>query len=872
MPEKILLNGKWNLKDEEKGIEIKAEVPGSVFEALIKNNIIEDPFYGLNEHEVSWVYESEWHYETKFDVNSKFLDHSHILLRFHGLDTISEVYLNGSLLGKTDNMFMSYDFDVKSKLKQSDNSIQVVFKSPTEKAREEIKKHGLRLVTTPEALPGVSYLRKAQYSFGWDWGPKIPDIGIWKSVELIGFEMLMIENLHVLQTFHYDLGSSNLKDFDHIPDHRVNSVDLSFNIELYPIEVEFEKVGFFVKLEITAPDNSTFKIEKPLVSMNQTITLTIEKPILWWIHELGKPNLHEVNITIFKEKQLDIYTQKFGIREILLIRKPDKWGESFYFRLNGIPIFIKGANWIPVDSFIPRGKKQGLYQKNLKHAKAANMNMLRVWGGGIYEDDAFYDICDEFGLLVWQDFPFACHLYYPDNEFIQNFTEEAIQNIKRLRNHPSLAIWCGNNEIEFLWRGLLADSDLKDSKLIKKLENGYVEIFEHILPSLLKNYDVDRPYWPSSPSNGFIGDKLGTIDSNDPNSGDSHYWAVWHSGRSFIAYRDFDSRFMSEFGFESFPSLKTIKQFCPSDQFEFSSPIMENHQKNLAGNKKIRRYMKRRFKIPKDFERQVIVSQITQAEAMEYGVEHWRRQRNDFHCMGALYWQLNDCWPVVSWSSLDHYLRWKALHYYAKRFYAPVFASVKESSDQVELWISNDKITKCQVILDWEILNSDGTLLMEGSHETSVDSCTSLKIDTIDVSNINKESAQEQNHVIFYKLMKSRDDNEIIQHGFRLFGPPKKFSLINPELTFSLRELESTKGQGTECKIMIKSKTIALYVFIDADDMDFIASDNFFSMEPDEERIITLKNVKTLRQKEKLNKKKIQKSLKINSLYDLMKD
>jgi len=877
---KISLNGEWNLKNEVRSINIPASVPGSVYEALLENNLIEDPFYGMNEHKMSWVYESDWQYEKTFDVSDDLLKYENLILRFNGIDTISEIALNDNLIGITNNMFRSYEFDVKDYLKSADNKIKIIIRSPTKKAREEIEKFGHQLEQAPYAISGVHFLRKAQYSFGWDWGPKLPDIGIWKPIELIGFDKIRIDSIYILQNFTYNKDPLKIANPKDIEDIKVKSVNLQIQIELDSNifsknsnqDVNPEVNGYFANVVIISPDEEEISQEVEIKNKLISLEINIKKPQLWWIYELGKPYLYEIQVFIKKNDVIiDSQTHKIGIREIRLVRNEDKWGETFYFLLNGAPIFAKGANWIPIDSFIPRGKRLGLYSMNLKYAKKANMNMIRVWGGGIYEDDLFYDLCDELGLLVWQDFPFACALYPYASEFIDNFKEEAIQNIKRLRNHASLAFWCGNNENEWLMELYL--SNIFKSDLIKRgqYKKDYMELFEKLLPELINEYDPQHDYWPSSPSNGGIFREGGRdfLNPNSPDRGDSHYWMVWHAGKRFSAYRKFNSRFMSEFGFESFPSMKTISSFCPSDQFDLYSPIMENHQKNEAGNKKILRYMKKRFIIPKKFENQVILSEITQAEAIEYGVEHWRRNRNKFHCMGALYWQLNDCWPVVSWSSLDYFGRWKALHYFSKRIYQPIFPSVKEDKESIDFWITNDLRTSCEFILNWKIMNSAGMVLKHGSFNSEIFPCTSLKAGTITVSEINRDEIKRQNNVVFFKLKYIQNGENIISHGFRLFDAPKKFNLLDPELSYKFEDVSLSESN---IKLKIQNKNIAFYVFIDSGLVDFIASDNFFSMEPNESRIITLCNIKPINHEKKLSKQEIRDSIIIRSLFDLIRD
>ncbi|MHA1671836.1 MAG: glycosyl hydrolase 2 galactose-binding domain-containing protein [Promethearchaeota archaeon] len=867
--ERISLAENWVLLNEKRGLNVPTEVPGSVFETLIDNEVIEDPFYGLREYDVSWVYESDWIYETEFDIEPRFLEHKVILLQFYGLDTISEVLLNGDNLGFTDNMFTKYDFNVKSKIKSKKNTITVKFKSPTIKAREEIEKRGINLNTGNVAIPGVPYLRKAQYSFGWDWGPKLPDIGIWKPVELLGYDNIKIESIYMTQKLHYNKKINKLS-LNEITDLGVMSADLSIEMFLNSELPTDELNNYSLKVELIAPDGKTFTSEKNINILTPKVEFELEYPYLWWTHDLGTPNLYDFSVEISKDGIIDSISQKVGIREIRLIQNTDEWRESFFFQLNGVPIFAKGANWIPVDSFILRGKKRGLYQSNLVNAKEANMNMIRVWGGGIYEDNLFYDLCDELGILVWQDFPFACAIYPHNEEFVKNFKREATQNIKRLRNHPSLALWCGNNEIEWLWKWELQNSEITQDKEINEFKSGYLTIFENILPKLINIHDPNHSYWPSSPSNGSVGESLGTQISNSPDIGDSHFWDVWHRNKPFRAYRKFNSRFMSEFGYESFPSIKTIENVCPTDQFDFFSPIMENHQKNSAGNKKILDYMKKRFEIPPEFENQVILSQITQAEAIQYGVEHWRRNRNDFHCMGALYWQLNDCWPVASWSSLDYYGRWKALHYFAKRFYQNVFASIKEDKNSVEFWITNDSKERKLLILEWKIFNSDSSKICDDSYMDDISPLSSKIVRTLNLNKINDVKDNLQDHIIFYQLKSNDNRKQIIDQGMRLFKAPKKFHLQDPIIKWEIIQIKDKDLTDIEFEIKVSNENIALFVFLDSEEYDFVASDNFFSMEPNEVKIIKLNQLKKRNGSPLLIQEIKKEAFYIRSLFDLI--
>jgi beta-mannosidase len=747
----------------------------------------------------------------------------------------------------------------------------IKFKSPTAQSRQETEKYKVKLNTGFAAIPGVPYLRKAQYSFGWDWGPKLPDMGIWKKVEIIGFDEVKIDSVFPYAHLEFNKNPVNIHDPGEISEIEIELAKLYVDIEFLLISDNSTLSNYTIRVQIVSPNNEVFAKEIPLSKNKETLRFDIVKPILWWTHDLGTPSLYQVEVSIIKEGTIESVIQQTGLRDIQLIRKPDNWGESFYFLLNGVPIFAKGANWIPIDSFIPRGKKKELYSMNLNYAKRANMNMIRVWGGGIYEDDSFYNLCDEIGLLVWQDFPFACALYPYNEEFVENVEREAIQNIKRLRGHSSLALWCGNNEIEELWNRMLLSSGILKNKAerLNFLTKFYIKIFEEMLPNLIEKLDPTRAYWPSSPSSGFINKNLARRSSNNPNAGDSHYWAVWHGNLPFSSYRKFNSRFMSEFGYEAFPSLKTIEEFCPVDQYDFKSPIMENHQKNFAGNQKIIDYMDKRFSIPQEFEHQIILSQITQAEAIEYGVEYWRQSRNDYHCMGALYWQLNDCWPVASWSSLDYYGRWKALHYFAKRFYQPLFASVREDPQCVEFWVTNDLKKSCEIELKWKLLNSEGDVLLNGSDSSSISPCCSLHINSVDITKITNEQSAIQNLIIFYHLYQIEGDSTLIYRGFRLFDPPKFFKLHDPEIVVNWEDTIEEGDTNQLFRLSLKASKIALYVNISSDLVDFIASDNYFSMEPNVIYSIDIEVLRAIEKTTEHSNQEIIDSFKIRSLYDM---
>ncbi|MHA1679530.1 MAG: glycosyl hydrolase 2 galactose-binding domain-containing protein [Promethearchaeota archaeon] len=734
-----VIEGNGRLVSEDGRVDIPMVFPGSIFDALIEAGTIEDPFYGLNEQASAWVFESGWNVYMDIKPSAEILAREKQILVFHGIDTFCTISLNGNLLGKVDNMHRKWEFDVTGMLGDAvGNHLIFSFDSPSKTAVKLWEDDNKRMTASGDTLPGSAYTHKAQYSYGWDWGPKLPDIGIWKEVELVGIDGPRLLDVQVLQTFESDYKSVEIQV----------KANAGIPIEGEGGSLRLEGLSCRGTLSYKSPrEDVTFNLDATSSSDSLEMTFSFH-PELWWTRELGTPNLYELKVELLSGAAvIDEMHLTVGVREIELIRREDEWGESFFFKLNGVPMFAKGANWIPIHSFIPRGRRFGLYRSTVADAVAANMNMLRVWGGGIVEDDEFYDACDEMGILVWQDFPFACRpvpRVFDEtgnpNRFHENTRILATQAIKRLRNRASLALWCGNNEVETAlvdWYGSARN----------KFVDDYCEIFEKLLPQLCKELDPSRAYWPSSPSSGGSNGTGIFPQPQDENAGDSHFWMVWHGGADFSIYRENFSRFQSEFGFESFPEVKTCQEFCPRDQFDFESPIMRNHQKNSAGNQKIMEYMKKRFHIPAEFEKQVILSQITQAEAIEYGVEHWRRSRGspgNERCMGALYWQLNDCWPVASWSSLDYSKklaenhgipgRWKTLHYFAKRFYSPVIASIAEGYSVCEIHGVNALPVEKRVSLHWVVLAVDGKIEMQGEKNITLNPTSSTIMESVDVS------------------------------------------------------------------------------------------------------------------------------------------
>ncbi|MDR1803921.1 MAG: glycoside hydrolase family 2 protein [Treponema sp.] len=636
----LKLHDNWKMRKLPGGAYMPARVPGSVYNDLLLNNQMEDPFWRDNEDKAFALMENDYEYRTDFAIPDKFFKMDMILLRCEGLDTLAEITVNNNKIAHTDNMHRIYEFVLpKNILKKDKNELKIIFRSPVKFVAEANKKS--KLDGSSDALDGFPHLRKAHCMFGWDWGPRLPDAGIWRDISFLGVRMARIESVYIRQ------------------EHKKNSVELDVSMEIEEASELSRGDDYSWKFIITDPKGMTTEFDK------SSKRISIENPELWWPNGFGKQPLYTVKLLLLSPRGalLDTWERRIGLRTMTVRRQKDKWGESFATEVNGVPIFAMGANYIPEDNILARVNPKRT-RRLLEQCVAANFNSIRIWGGGHYPPDYFYDICDELGLVVWQDFMFACAVYGLTDEFEENIREELADNIKRIRHHASLGLWCGNNEIEgfaamMRWVGT------------SKQRADYIKMFEYVFPQMVKELDPETFYWPSSPSSG------GSFDEpNDPNRGDVHYWDVWHGNKPFSEYRKSFFRYVSEFGFQSFPALKTVESFVlPEDQNVFSY-AMERHQRNNSANGKIMTYIYQTFLYPNDFDTLIYASQLLQAEAIKYGVEHFRRNRD--RCMGAIYWQLNDCWPAASWASIDYFFRWKALHYYAKRFFQPVMISCHE--------------------------------------------------------------------------------------------------------------------------------------------------------------------------------------------------
>lgn len=620
------LNFNWKMRKVGEIQWNQAIVPGSVYTDMLRNGSMDDPFWKDNENAALKLMEYDYEYESCFMAEAALFEMDKVSLCFEGIDTIADVYLNGENIGNTYNMHRIWKFDVTSKLQREVNILRVILHSPTKYIREAFIK--CKTLGSEDAMDGFVHIRKAHCMFGWDWGAHLPDAGIFREVSLIGIEKARIESVYINQ------------------EHKGDTVSLYFNPEIEYCE-ENEEIYYEYKVEVKNPCGVITTYE------DSPDKITITNPMLWWPNGYGEQYLYDIKFTLFADKkEISTWDRRIGLRAMTMKIEKDQWGESFAHQVNGITIFAMGADYIPEDHVIGRTTKERT-RRLLEDAKLANFNVIRVWGGGYYPEDWFYDLCDELGLIVWQDFMFACGVYELTKEFKANIRLEFIDNIKRIRHHASLGLWCGNNEMEqFVGENhhwVTKHTEVRD----------YFIMYEELIPDIISEYDPQTFYWPASPSSGGSFDK-----PNDPNRGDVHYWEVWHGNKPFSEYRNYFFRYASEFGFQSFPCKKTIETFTDDpEDYNIFSYIMEKHQRNYGANGKIMNYMQQTYLYPTNFEIFLYASQLLQAEAIRYGVEHFRRNRG--RCMGAVYWQLNDCWPVISWSSIDYTGRWKALHYYA---------------------------------------------------------------------------------------------------------------------------------------------------------------------------------------------------------------
>ncbi len=814
-----------------------AQVPGVVQTDLLHSNLIPDPFDKDNEFHLQWIGLADWEYQTTFQVDAATLVHDHVDLVFAGLDTFADVYLNDQAILHADNMFRHWRVPAKTQLKAGSNTLRIVFHSAVEKMLPYVK-------SLPYVLPSISthnygneeniatapYTRKAPYNYGWDWGPRLMTEGIWQPIRLETWDGLRIENFHIHQrTITGDLAN----------------VSAELEIEASrPISATLTLTHDEVSGPQTSDGTQTLQLN---AGMNQlSFPLRITSPKLWYPVGYGPQSRYRFTASVRVGREVAAHTEaKTGLRSVELRRVPDQWGKSFEFVVNGISVFGKGADVIPFDSFPTRVTPE-IHRNILQAARDAHMNMVREWGGGYYESDDFYDICDELGIMVWQEFMFGGDMVPGDVAFQENVRQEAIDQIKRLRDHPSIVIWCGNNEVETGWwhwgdRQEFKASISPDTR--DRVWQDYVILFADVLKSAVAQYGDPVPYTPSSPSANFE-----EIPDNQHN-GDMHYWQVWHAQAPASDYTLQFPRFMTEYGFQSFPEMRTIRTFAKPEDFDIRSTVMRAHQKNKGGNERILTYMLREYREPKDFASFVYLSQVQQAEIIKIGAEHLRRQRP--RTMGSLYWQLNDCWPVASWASIDYYGRWKALHYYARRFYDDVVISPFLHDDKVDVYVVSDKLQPLSGTIHMRLLDFSGNSLLDQTKDVQVSAQSNAIYFSIDKAALSAKADPRRSFLVF---------------DLDVAGKRVSRNLVFLDVTRNLElpvapKIETTISKtGDGYTITLQSAKLARSVYLSFGDLDVQSSDNYFDLLPAEPVTITLKSPATADQ--------IKDALKVMSLTE----
>lgn len=818
-PAERRLSGPWQFREAGEGEWLAATVPGTVHTDLLANGKIGNPFYRTNERDQQWIDKKDWEYRTTLELDAATLAHSHVALFFAGLDTFAEVYLNEALVLAADNMFREWTADIKAHAKPGANELRILFRSPITEGLKRLDALGYNppAVVDWSEIGGLGdkhlsmFVRKAGYHFGWDWGPRFVTSGIWRPINLRAWSGVRIADLSIVQNSVTTAAAKLTAVFEIDADSAESAV----------LEIAAGKT--IARASVTlVPGRSTHKID-----------FRVANPKLWWSNGLGKPDLTDFTGRVATDAAADIRTVRTGLRSLRIVQKPDANGTSFTVELNGVPVFMKGANYIPNDNFLPRVTR-AIYERVVRSAADTNMNMLRVWGGGIYENDEFYDLCDEHGILIWQDFMFACVMYPPDKAFAENVRAEAADNIRRLRNHPCIALWCGNNEIDTAWAEGVPDGGWKWKEKYTPAQQAemwgdYKAIFHQILPEEVAAHDPGRFYWPSSPLAAWDGTNVRHSDIlAKEQSGDIHYWGVWWAAMPFSIYRKRVGRFMSEYGFQSFPEFKTIKSYADKpEDYDIFSEVMKAHQRSYIGNGTIKTYMERDYKVPKDFRQFLYVGQVLQAEGVRIAMEGHRARMP--YCMGSLFWQINDCWPVASWSSIDYFGRWKALQYFARKSYARDLVTAYVEDGLYKLFVVSDRLNDIRGTLKLTLMDFQGRVLKTIRQPIMVAANTSLEMFTAPEAELLAGAAPET----FLLHAELESGPAKLAETITYFRPVRDLALPAADVAVTVTPAGDGFAIGLSSPVLVKNLCLTF------DALDGTFSDNYFDLLPGKPQMVT---------------------------------
>ena len=809
-PQVCTLHTNWTFCQVGDTLWSDAKVPGTVHQDLLNHNRIPNPFYGMNEEAVQWVENEDWMYRTSFVVDEQQLSRDAAVLEMDGLDTYADVFLNGALILRSDNMFVGHKIEVKPVLRKGVNQLLVRFRSPVKEVLPQLQTNGFDYTASNDHSPWRTsvYTRKAPYSYGWDWGIRLATCGIWRPVRLVFSDVARIEDYYVCQ----DAVTQAKADVD-------NRLEIN--------NVTSSTVSALLKVDYHYSDSDTKEIEKQIElrpgANTVSLPVSIEKPHLWMPNGWGEPSLYKFTASLSVDGvEIAKQERNVGLRTVRVVMDDDEHGKSFYFVVNGKPMFAKGANFIPDDALLPNVTPER-YKRIFEDVKAANMNMLRVWGGGIYEDDEFYDEADRNGILIWQDFMFACSSYPHDPLFVGRVESEAEYNIKRLRGHASLAMWCGNNEIYEAMR-YWGWQRKYSAEAFAEMECGYNVLFRELLPQMVERLDGTRFYMHSSPYEANWG------RPNSWKTGDSHNWGTWHGRKPFESFDTDVPRFMSEYGFQAFPEMKTIRTFAEEKDFELESPVMNAHQKADIGNALIKQTMRLYYRVPEKFEDLVYVGLVLQGQGIRHGIEAHRRNRP--YCMGSLFWQLNDSWPVVSWSGIDYYGNWKALMYQSKRAFAPILINAIKEGDDLCVYLVSDELQDHDgVRLDVELMDFDGKVHGKWTQSGMLAANSSVLF-------MKKPAGELQGKLsaansLLHFTLKTKKGVTLADDVF-YFAYPKDQKLPEANIETSVRR------RGDAIEMTLKTDKLARDIFVEVPVQGVRFTDNFFDLLPGQRKKITI--------------------------------